>query len=222
MGCRGNLEVMKPQLSILSVLLFMVTVSTMAEDYKANFGEPLDDGWSFVREDKKEWRLADGHLELLAQPSNIWGTRNRGTKNLLLRALPGKNSSVEVVVDFVPGKKYEQAGLILYVDDDNYVKLNRELLDGQFCVMILESEAKPVSVKRMPFRKGPVHLRLDIAGDKVTASIKAPDSAKWIEHGNATLPGKIDTKRIGLFSLMGDATTPRWAKFSQFKLSAGK
>ena len=48
----------------------------LAADYKADFGKALDKGWSFVREDKADWRLKDGKLQLLAQPSNIWCKRN--------------------------------------------------------------------------------------------------------------------------------------------------
>ncbi len=211
---------MKLQRSILSALLLISFTRTSAEDYQADFKNGLDEGWSFVREDKKEWRVTDGQVELLAQPANIWGKANNGTKNLLLRILPAVNASVEVVVDFNPRKKYEQAGLMLYVDDDNYIKLDRELIDGQSCVMILENWAKPKLVKRIPFREGPMHLRLEIVGGKVKAMVKAPDAVDWIAHGETTLPGKPDAVRAGVFALNGDANAPRWAKFSQFKLSA--
>ncbi len=103
----------------------------LAADYKADFSKALDKGWSFVREDKAEWRLKDGNLQLLAQPSNIWGKRNNKTENFLLRALPGPKSTVEVTVHFNPRKEYEQAGLMLYLDDDNYIKFDRELYGGQ-------------------------------------------------------------------------------------------
>ena len=220
MVIRGKLSTMNRPRTIFTALLFYTVTTILAEDYEANFKEMLDVGWSFVREDKKEWRLAEGQVELLAQPANIWGKANNGTKNLLLRALPSANSSVEVVVDFNPRKKYEQAGLMLYVDDDNYIKLNRELINGQFCVMILEDGASPKLVKRIPFREGPIHLRLDIVGGKVNAWVKAPDEDAWIEHGETTLPGKPDAVKVGIFALNGDTNAPRWAKFSRFKLSA--
>ena len=210
---------MKRHRTIFSALLFCTFSAIFAEDYEANFKEMLDEGWSFVREDKKEWRLTEGRVELLAQPENIWGKANNGTKNLLLRALPGANSSVEVVVDFNPRKKYEQAGLMLYVDDDNYIKLDRELINGQSCVMILEAGARPKLVKRIPFREGPIHLRIEFVGGNVKAWFKAPDEEAWIEHGETTLPGKADAVKVGLFALNGDSNAPRWAKFSQFRLS---
>ena len=213
---------MKMRRLVLPALLLISITPTLAEDYKADFKETLDNGWSFVREDNKEWRLADGQVELLAQPSNIWGTANNGTKNLLLRPLPTGKSSVEVVVDFTPLKKYEQAGLMLYVDDDNYIKLDRELINGQSCTMILESAAKPKLVKMIPFREGPMHLRLEISGNQVKAMVKAPDADDWNAHGETTLPGDPNAVKVGLFALNGDPKAPRWAKFKNFKLSAGE
>ena len=190
----------------------------LAADYKADFGKALDKGWSFVREDKADWRLKDGKLQLLAQPSNIWGKRNNKTENFLLRALPGPASTV----DFNPRKEYEQAGLMLYLDDDNYIKFDRELYGGQSCTLVLESKARPKVVKKIPFREGPMRLRLEITDGKVKAMVKAPGAKDWTAHGDTTLPGGSDQVKVGLFALLGDAKKPRWASFSDFVLTTGK
>ncbi|MCH2584571.1 MAG: DUF1349 domain-containing protein [Planctomycetes bacterium] len=160
-----------------------------AVDYKGDFSKALDKGWSFVREDKADWRLKDGKLQLLAQPSNIWGKKNNKTENFLLRALPGPKAAVEVTVDFNPRKEYEQAGLMIYLDDDNYIKFDRELYGGQSCTLVLESKAKPKVVKKIPFREGPLRLRLEISDGKVKAIVKAPGGKEWTAHGETTLPG---------------------------------
>ena len=193
-----------------------------AADYKADFSKALDKGWSFVREDKADWRLKDGKLQLLAQPSNIWGKRNNKTENFLLRALPGPKAAVEVTVDFNPRKEYEQAGLMIYLDDDNYIKFDRELYGGQSCTLVLESKAKPKVVKKIPFREGPLRLRLEISDGKVKAMVKAPGGKEWTAHGETTLPGGSEEVKVGLFALLGDAKKPRWATFSDFELSGTK
>lgn len=193
-----------------------------ASDYKADFSKALDKGWSFVREDKADWRLKDGKLQLLAQPSNIWGKKNNKTENFLLRALPGPKAAVEVTVDFNPRKEYEQAGLMIYLDDDNYIKFDRELYGGQSCTLVLESKAKPKVVKKIPFREGPLRLRLEISDGKVKAMVKAPGGKEWTAHGETTLPGGSEEVKVGLFALLGDAKKPRWATFSDFELSETK
>jgi cytochrome c len=205
-------------LVVVCIFLFAVQQGG-AEDYKADFSSKLDDGWSFVREDKTQWRLKDGAVELLAQPSNIWGRQNKNTKNFLLRPFPGKRFSVEVTVDFNPKKEYEQAGLMIYLDDDNYIKFDRELFAGQSCTLVLESGAKPKVVKKIPFREGPLHLRLEISDGKVKAMVKAPEAEQWTEHGETKLPGSEDKLRVGVFALLGDAKAPRWARFKDFTIT---
>jgi len=219
-------------LGVLFVAVFLVvaaswaTLATAAPKsasvYKADFSKALDKGWSFVREDKAEWRLKDGNLQLLAQPTNIWGKKNNKTENFLLRALPGPTFAVEVTVDFNPRKEYEQAGLMLYVDDDNYIKFDRELYAGQSCTLVLESKAKPKVVKKIPFREGPLRLRLEISDGKVKAMVKGPEDKGWTSHGETTLPASSDKVKVGLFALQGDAKAPRWATFRDFILTSAK
>ena len=64
---------------ITLILTLTPAMPVLAADYEADFSKALDKGWSFVREDKAEWRLKDGNLQLLAQPTNIWGKRNNKT-----------------------------------------------------------------------------------------------------------------------------------------------
>ena len=196
--------------------------ASLVADYKADFTKALDKGWSFVREDKADWRLKEGNLQLLAQPTNIWGKSNNKTENFLLRALPGPKFTVEVTLHFNPRKEYEQAGLMLYRDDDNYIKFDRELYGGQSCTLVLESKARPKVVKKIPFREGPLRLRLEISDGKVKAMVKAPDGKEWTAHGETTLPGSSEEVKVGLFALQGDAKKPRWATFSDFVLATGK
>jgi len=216
-----NLEGISMKRAIVITLVFVMAAPLLAAVYKADFSKELDKDWSFVREDKADWRLKDGKLQLLAQPSNIWGKANKKTQNFLLRSLPGPKATVEVVVDFNPKKEYEQAGLMLYVDDDNYIKFDRELYGGQSCTLVLESKAKPKVVKKIPFREGPLHLRLEITDGKVKAMVKAPDGKEWTTHGQTKLPGKVNEVKVGMFALQGDAKAPRWATFSDFVLTSG-
>ena len=88
--------------------------------------------------------------------------------------------------------------------------------------LVLESKAKPKVVKKIPFREGPLRLRLEIADGKVKAMVKAPDGNEWTAHGETTLPGSTDKVRVGLFALQGDAKAPRWATFSDFVLASEK
>lgn len=216
------IEITMVRLPVLLMTIIYAMPVAAADKYEANFGKKLDEKWSFIREDKADWRLKDGNLQLLAQPSNIWGKKNEGTENFLLRPLPGKAFTVEVTVDFTPENNYEQAGIMIYGDDDNYIKFDRELVKKkQSCTLVLESEAKPRAVKMTPFRDGPLQLRLVIDNGKVIAQVKSPKDKTWTDHGHTTLPGRVDKLGVGLFALNGDKDEPRWATFRKFSLTTG-
>ncbi len=208
------------RLTILLLTMVLALPVLAGDDYEPDFSEKLDEGWSFVREDKADWPLREGALQLLAQPSNIWGKQNQKTENFLLRPMPGTVFVVEVTVDFTPKKQYEQAGILLYADDDNYIKFDREMVNGrQSCTLVLESKAQPRGVEMIPFREGPLRLRLQVSDGKVRAMVKAPDEKAWTPHGQTTLPGNVEKLRVGLFALNGEAGEPRWATFKDFSLT---
>ncbi len=210
------------RLTMLLLTMGLAPPVLAGDDYRADFNEKLDEEWNFVREDKADWRLREGAMQLLAQPSNIWGKQNQKTENFLLRPIPGPVFAVEVTVDFNPKKQYEQAGILLYADDDNYIKFDREMVNGrQSCNLVLESKAKPQGVKMILFRGGPLRLRLQIADGKVRAMVKAPDEKAWTAHGQTSLPGDVDKLQVGLFALNGEAEKPRWATFKDFLLTDG-
>ena len=74
--------------------------------------------------DLEHLRVVDGHLELDATTGDIYGTDNGEPSNFVLQQLDG-DWTVETLVDgSTLTRQYEQGGLMVYVDDDNYVKLD--------------------------------------------------------------------------------------------------
>ena len=208
----------------LLLTALMVSPALAGDEFKADFKNELGEGWTFVREDSADWRFKDRALELLAQPSNIWEKANLNTENFLLRPIPRGPFAVEVTVDFKPTRVYEQAGLMIYVDDDNYLKFDRENIEGnQNCTLVWEINAKVGGGKTIPFREGPLRLRLEVSSEgQVTAKVKSPGEDSWTMNGSTTLPGPPDKVQVGLFALNGDPEAPRWAWFKDFSISTNE
>src|SRR5690606_22281806 len=89
-------------------------------------GDALDTcRWSIVREDPTGYRVADGSLQIDTTPTDIYGTDNRPVPNIVLQDQPGDEWTIETVVDgSALDRQYQQGGLIVYADDDNYVKFD--------------------------------------------------------------------------------------------------
>jgi arabinan endo-1,5-alpha-L-arabinosidase len=89
-------------------------------------GDDLGDAWRWVREDGAEYAVEGGVFRFQTQPADLFVTNN--TASVLTRRAPRGNYVVETRVRLnVPLEgccfNFVQAGLVIYGDDDNYVKL---------------------------------------------------------------------------------------------------
>jgi regulation of enolase protein 1 (concanavalin A-like superfamily) len=102
---------------------FQQTGSNHSDDFG---GVDLDPIWSWVREDKDNWSLQTtrGSMQITATNGDLWFANNNQS-NLLLRPSPFGDFKIVTSLDFLPGVNYQSAGLIAYVDDDNYIKVDR-------------------------------------------------------------------------------------------------
>ncbi len=193
-------------------------LKTVVED---DFQKGLGAGWTFVRENKSEWKIENGALQLRSQPGNIWATANKKVRNILLRKAPKGALVADVTVDFKPEKNAEQAGIFLYVDDDNYIKIGRERFNTQDVALVAERKAKPKVIKHIAFPEGPVRLRLTNIGGMVTAFCRKPNAKEWTQL--AEIPWlEAESYQVGLYTFMGDARAERWAAFSDFRIGNAK
>lgn len=111
-----------------------------AEDYLSDEFEEwdLNPAWSWVREDAANWGIGGpagrryfGYMGITAQAGDIYRTYNNA-ENLLLKNPPEGAYDISTKIDFWGGisKNYQQAGLLIYQDDDNYLKLFRGYNNG--------------------------------------------------------------------------------------------
>ncbi|ANJ28196.1 DUF1349 domain-containing protein [Agromyces aureus] len=92
---------------------------------------PLASGLTWIREDASRWSaVAPDSIRLLSGGGTLWATQN-SSNGILLRDAGGATPN-EVVVKMSGATKsfYEEAGLIYYVDDENYVALHRKHNNG--------------------------------------------------------------------------------------------
>lgn len=202
----------------LAALAFVLLVQDVS--FEEKFAGKLSDGWSWIREDSAGWKLDGGALKIKAQPGTIWYKKN-DARNILVRKLPtpGTESApiaIEVTVDNAPVTNAEQCGLLLYVDDSNYVKLIRECNKGKpGIVLAREAKGIPESIPPKEEPKGPIQLRLVWSGSKVSGAYKA--AGDWVVLGDYDVPeGEV---KVALAAHGAPADADRWASFTAFKIS---
>ena len=70
-----------------------------------------------------------GLLRIPADTGDLWASLNN-TRNSLFRNLPANWTSIRLKLSFAPTQNYQQAGLLAYQDDDNYVQICRIYENG--------------------------------------------------------------------------------------------
>ncbi len=104
--------------------------------FQKQFHDPSDglrDGWTWVREEENSWRIDDGEgLLLPTLPGGIWNSEMKPAMNILTMEWPSSSYdgvssrsplAVEIRVRVNARCWGEQAGLVLYNADDDWVKL---------------------------------------------------------------------------------------------------
>ncbi len=209
---------------ILSSLLLLAS----GGEAKVLFEEPFDGrlqvGWQWIREDQAEWRIRDNQLEVRSQSGRIWGGND--AKNLLLRGLLKRTDlAASVRVAHQPAEKWEQAGLLWYVDDDNFVKLISEHIDGKmYVVTAREQGGKGTVVGKVEVPAANLQLRLQVQAGRVTGQWRLQPDDAWSDAGSSEFDAPGDP-RFGLFTQNGPQDEVRWVRFDDFavvQLSDGR
>jgi len=182
--------------------------------------------WSIVREDATGYRVVDGSLQIDTTPTDIYGTDNRPVPNIVLQDQPGDEWTIETVVDgSALDRQYQQGGLIVYGDDDNYVKFDYVVDNqaGQAKNARIELRSEVAGVVQNPQPQsgsltGDVwHLRLTRSGDTFTGAYSA-DGETWTTFDQSVTNAPAANAQVGLFALGASADTGAPASFGHFRV----
>jgi len=209
----------------LSVLLPCALLSAETLPFADDFKNHLDSGWSWVRENPKNWRIVPEGLQIMIEPGNMWGSQNDG-RNILWRPLPSSTNGVafELTVQNVPTNQYEQVDLVWYLDDSNMVKLGLELVDGKLSIVMGREEDDKTRTIALPTTDlTTVRLRLELSDASIRGSFRAPDSDLWQVAGTCELPIVPGLKpKVAIQCYQGAPGVEHWATLSHFTMEASK
>jgi len=183
-----------------------------------SFDRKLHLNWRPVRHDPTHVSLTKqpGRLTITTQRGSIHGEEKAdpfgegiqaGNIFVIENPLDLKTDFVVTteVVGFTPATTYQQAGLILYDDDDNYLKWGYEYNwpkgGGQTFVLVREVKAKP-DHHFVEGKSGLSHywLRITRRGDRYECSASS-DGKKFVVYGEKTWGG--GPRKIGLLAKNG-------------------
>jgi beta-xylosidase len=109
----------------------------------------LDKRWSWVRGKHSRWSLTEkpGFLTIHTERGEIF-ERNSDGRNILLMKAPNGDFMVEAKIEIHPLKHWQQAGLMVYWNDNDYLKIDY-LLDSDRALKVeFSSESNGRYTKR--------------------------------------------------------------------------
>ncbi len=89
--------------------------------FSDEFNGSLKSQWSWIREDPTKHAFVNGQLSITVN-GDLYRNANNAT-NLLLENQPTGDYVMETKITFDPNTNYQQAGLLVYSDDDHYIKV---------------------------------------------------------------------------------------------------
>jgi len=168
--------------------------------------------WQVVNEDAARYRVANGQLQIDTSPFDIYNG-DTGVTNFVLQPQPATDWVVETKVDASRfDRRYQQAGLILFGDEQNYVKLDILATNeaGQTIARNLEMRSEIANAVQNPQPNAPapadgiVWLRLQKAGTTFTGYYSA-DGSTWTQIAQTVSNTALDSAKVGLYALGNSA-----------------
>ncbi|CAN5460620.1 hypothetical protein BH10CHL1_BH10CHL1_48330 [soil metagenome] len=196
------------------------------QDYNEEFEDnTLNNAWAWLREDPSHWawggplnRRGFGYLGITTQAGDLAGSANNA-KNLLLRPPPPGDFEVSTLVDFWEplSLDYQQGGLLIYQDDDNYIKLV-SIYSGNYKLEVqAEVKGRVVEQASIPVQS-PLPIRFAYRGHTYQGYYST-DGASWRTLGQPVTVN-WSNPRLGLLAysqLDGKQTT---AFFDWFRVTS--
>lgn len=124
----AQITVQAGEISRVYTVEFLETGVAIPEDVDftqiADIDELKAAGWDIIRPNESGISLdRERGMIITSENGDLYQGTNT-TKNLVVREAKGNwTASVNVHVDPMPAQQYQQAGMLIYVDDDNYIKL---------------------------------------------------------------------------------------------------
>jgi regulation of enolase protein 1 (concanavalin A-like superfamily) len=176
-----------------------------------------------VREDPEAFSVRDGRLVVETTPGDIFGASNGTPSNLVLQTMPAGDWTIETTFDEELVGGFQQAGLMAYVDDDNYVKFD-VIADGSGGVDRIEIRSEvggtvqsPQPNLSPPPDDGTWWLRLTKSGNNYSGRIST-DGHTWVEVGGAVPNSALATGgAFGIFTLGVNQSQPATVSFDAFR-----
>jgi regulation of enolase protein 1 (concanavalin A-like superfamily) len=159
----------------------------LAEPTRVSFrdefeGTTLSDGWAWTRENSATWSLTGDALHIDLEYGDLWQGWTNNCRNMLLRPPPlGETFTVEAHMTTSLVANINQALIVLYGDDDNYLRYGLVNLGSIVLDDVHELGGGTYHAANAAYGADEVYLRMIDDAGAVTLEYSA-DGGTWYTH----------------------------------------
>lgn len=170
--------------------------------------------WALKRENSDNWRLENGSMIITTQQGTLAGAGEGTTNNLLLKQAPVGNYYMTTMLDFIPSEDGQEAGLIVYTDDDNYITLAKS---KDTIIWKNEIDGITIDTGNIDTGDGTLYLTIEKQGEEYSLYVSTT-SDNWQTEAALTKYNFFDNTKIGIYAQGGESTATNEAVFNEFLL----
>ena len=168
--------------------------------------------WTWVREDSDRHSLSGATLDITTCQGSLEGTVNTA-KNIMLTGAPQYDFYSDTKLDFSPSVDGQEAGLIFYADDDNYVYISRKYIGSRLAITAVNESGGTVTRNAFGDTYGTtVYFRIEKCGNDYLLYASS-DGQMWgvplytYTNSMAGSDGVNYGLKMGLFAQNGDKSS---------------
>jgi beta-glucosidase len=184
-------------------------------------GDSVGTQWSWIRQDPANETVSDGALQITTEQGDLSGDTKPGSNLLVQPALGNWTVSTKMTLSSPPSVNEQQAGIIAYQDDHNWLKLDWENSSGSDHLVETTEDSlsgAPVSqtlaVYPIAARRDTVWLRMVKSGPRYTTFF-SNNGRRWAAIYN--IGASLQDVQVGVFAFNGPAPAPTLkASFAYF------
>jgi regulation of enolase protein 1 (concanavalin A-like superfamily) len=194
--------------------LVIYNASTQSSPFDDEFNSPtLNPRWHWYNEDPSKWSLTalPGNLRIVGTNNDMWKTCTN-PKNLLLQQMPAANFEILTKLFINPTSNYQQGGLLIFKDLDNYIKLdvvwNTTTQNGLSVEFIMEENGIVLNEPNWPWinigSSNSAFLKIAKSGNSYSGYFSS-NGEQWTLVGSWST-STITDLQVGLFALANNCS----------------
>ena len=152
----------------------------------------LNENYKWTRGVEDGFKVGDGALQIKVQKGTLDGDTNSAGNFLFFSPADGFQAAYTTLLDPSGIAAGQEAGLVLYGDDDNYVKAVVTKRDGKDVIVIVRefrgTAKEEVVMNEIP--EGPIEVRMERDIFRLHFFVRAEGVKEWTEVGQARVAGK--------------------------------